>query len=100
MLKLSVGKDHQVIKQFSSRVLQYGQIEKYVKLELCRIIILKMDKLRIIASSQNPDIIGIVESWVDSSILDFELAILNYTLIRLDRSRHGGGILRITYLIL
>ena len=41
----------------------------------------------------NPDIICIVESWLDKSILDCELTILNYNLLRLDRNRHGGGIL-------
>ena len=56
-----------------------------------RSIIPKLDELRVIASLQNPDIIAIVESWVDSSILTSELIISNYTLIRLDRSRHGGG---------
>ena len=34
-----------------------------------------------------------MESWVDSSILDSEFTMLNYTLVRLDRARHGGGIL-------
>ena len=59
----------------------------------CRSIIPKLDELRVIASLQNPDIICIVESWLDSSILDTELIISNYTLTRLDQTRHGGGIL-------
>ena len=47
----------------------------------------------ILASLQNPDIIRIVVSWMDCSIIDTELNIFNYTLTRLDRSRHGDGIL-------
>ena len=42
---------------------------------------------------KNPDIICIVESWLDPSILDNEISIVNYSLVRLDRSRHGGGVL-------
>ncbi len=41
----------------------------------------------------SPDIICIVESWLDNTILDCELTILNYKLLRLDRNRHGGGII-------
>ena len=41
----------------------------------------------------NPDIICIVESLLDNSILDYELTISDYNLLRLDRNRHGGGII-------
>ena len=39
-----------------------------------------------------PDVICIVETWLDKSIADCEIAIPNYTSTRLDRDRHGGGI--------
>ena len=44
-------------------------------------------------SLHNFDVIRINESWLDDSILDCELTIANYNLVRLDRNRHGGGIL-------
>ena len=58
-----------------------------------RSIIPKLDELRILVPIHNPDVICIVESWLDNSILDSELTISNYNLLRLDRNRHGGGIL-------
>ena len=43
----------------------------------------------------NPDIIGVTESWVSSSIRDAELALQGYDLFRQDRpvAREGGGVL-------
>ena len=35
----------------------------------------------------------IVESWLSQDIADSELFIPNYSIIRLDRNRHGGGVL-------
>ena len=35
----------------------------------------------------------IVESWLCSDISDNEISLPNYSIIRLDRNRHGGGIL-------
>ena len=32
------------------------------------------------------------ETWLDNSILDHELFVEKYSLIRRDRNRHGGGI--------
>ena len=34
-----------------------------------------------------------MESWLDDTILDTEIYIQGYSLCRLDRARHGGGIL-------
>ena len=39
-----------------------------------------------------PDIICIVETWLDNDVSDNELFLSNYRLFRLDRNRHGGGI--------
>ena len=58
-----------------------------------RSIIPKLDELRILAPLHNPDIICIVESWLDETILDCELTILNYNFVHLDRNRHGDGVL-------
>ena len=58
-----------------------------------RSLIPKIDELRAIAEAKHPDIICIVESWLSNEIQDNELVISNYQLARLDRNRHGGGIL-------
>ena len=41
----------------------------------------------------NTDCICIVETWLNGDILDNELCIEGYDIIRLDRNRHGGGVL-------
>ena len=40
-----------------------------------------------------PDIVCIVESWLCSDICDSEISLVDYSIVRLDRSRHGGGII-------
>ena len=52
----------------------------------------KLDEIRFIAKQLNASIIGISESTPDSSILNSELDIDEYDLIRLDRSKRGGGV--------
>ena len=44
-------------------------------------------------SLYSPHVICIVESWLDIDILDSEICIQGYYLCRLDRTRHGGGVL-------
>ena len=58
-----------------------------------RSLLPKIDYLRIICSLYSPDIVCIVETWLDDSILDSEISIQGYSLCRLDRNRHGGGVL-------
>ena len=53
----------------------------------------KIDNLRIFCSIYHPDIICIVESWLSTEISDSEISIQGYSVIRLDRNRHGGGVL-------
>ena len=52
----------------------------------------KLDEIRFIAKQSNASAIGISESKPDSSILSSELDTDEYDLIRLDRSRRGGGV--------
>ena len=52
----------------------------------------KIDEVRNFIKKANPAIIGFSESKLDNTILDSEIAIEGYVLIRLDRNRHGGGI--------
>ena len=42
----------------------------------------KIDELRIMAQDYNPDIIGIVETWLTDNIYDSEIIIENYNMIR------------------
>ena len=57
-----------------------------------RSLLPKMDELRLVCLSEQPDIVCIVETWLGENILDSEISIANYSVVRLDRNRHGGGI--------
>lgn len=41
----------------------------------------------------DPHGVCITETWLDDDISDSELFIPGYVMVRLDRSRHGGGII-------
>ena len=58
-----------------------------------RSLLPKIDELRIICSLSKPDIVCIVESWLDDVIDDCEISIQGYSVFHLDCSRHGGGLL-------
>ena len=58
-----------------------------------RSILPKLDDLRLMCISEKPDVVCIVETWLCSDITNNEIAIPEYTVHRLDRDRHGGGIL-------
>ena len=49
----------------------------------------KIDELTATSHLYTPDI---VETWLDKGIANCEVDIPNFTLTRLDRNRHGGGI--------
>ena len=52
----------------------------------------KLDHLKTECAAIKPDIVCISETWLDSDIVDNELLIDDYKIIRLDRNRHEGGI--------
>ena len=52
----------------------------------------KIDELQLICATCKPDIVCVVETWLDSEVVDVEIAIPNFSITRLDRSRHGGRI--------
>ena len=54
----------------------------------------KIDELREIARKTRATVIGITESKLDGSVLDGEINIDGYELVRSDRNRHGGGVAR------
>ena len=52
----------------------------------------KIEELRIIAKLTSAAIIGISESKLDESVLEPEIQIDDYKILRCDRNRHGGGV--------
>ena len=57
-----------------------------------RSLLPKMDELRAVNEASKPDIVCIVETWLDGDITDGELLLPNFQLFRRDRNRHGGGV--------
>ena len=57
-----------------------------------RSLIPKFDKLCLICASVCPTFVCVVESWLSSEIDDSEINIQGYNIVRLDRTRHGGGL--------
>jgi len=57
-----------------------------------RSLIPKIDLLRAWVALHKPNIITLSETWLNSSISDTEINLLNYTLYRSDRSSRGGGV--------
>jgi len=51
-----------------------------------------MDELRTIVESQRPSVICVVETWLSEEVSDQEISLSDYQVTRLDRNRHGGGI--------
>ena len=52
----------------------------------------KLDELRAVCKATKPDIICIVETWLDDSISDNDISLSDYQVFRRDRNRHDGGI--------
>ena len=52
----------------------------------------KIEELRQIAKNTNSTVIGFSETKLDKTIFDSEVSIPNYSLIRKDRNRKGGGV--------
>ena len=52
----------------------------------------KIDEIRAIAKKSMPTIIGITESKIDISVLDEEIKIEGYEILRADRNSFGGGV--------
>ena len=58
-----------------------------------RSLIPKFDELCLLVEIHQPDIVCIVETWLDHNISDNEIHIPGFQLYRLDRNCHGGGVL-------
>ena len=57
-----------------------------------RSILPKLSELKLIAMNTNAAVICLSETWLDSSVSDAEIHIDNYSVVRRDRDRHGGGV--------
>ena len=53
---------------------------------------LKIDKLRLLAPKTNAAVIGISETKLADTVLEGEVSIDGYDIIRSDRNGHGGGV--------
>ena len=58
----------------------------------CRSILPKLDKLAALCSANNPDIVCLVETWLCDDVSNREVCIPNYSIVRCDRNRRGGGV--------
>ena len=52
----------------------------------------KIDEIRLLALNSKPHLISLSETKLDSTILDEEIDVYGYSMIRSDRSRNGGGV--------
>lgn len=57
-----------------------------------RSLVPKMDELKLPCATYEPTAVCIVETWLSDDIPDAEISLFNYSVIRLDRYRRGGGI--------
>ena len=57
-----------------------------------RSLLPKIDELRALCSAYHPSVVCLTETWLCPDVQDNELLIPNYTIVWLDRNRHGGGI--------
>ena len=58
-----------------------------------RSLLPKIDHLRVVCTVHSPDLICVVETWLNEDILNSELHLPGYEIVRLDRNRHGRGVL-------
>ena len=57
-----------------------------------RSIVPKIGKLVCLCLANKPSIVCLTETWLCSDILDSELHIPNYAIVRRDKNRHRGGV--------
>ena len=55
-------------------------------------VLSKIDDLRVVAKKSKAAVIGVTESKLDATVLDGEVNIDGYEVIRSDRNRHRGGV--------
>ena len=55
-------------------------------------VLSQIEELRVVARKSKVAVIGVTESKLDATLLDGEVNIDGYEVIRSDRNRHGGGV--------
>ena len=58
-----------------------------------RSILPKLDQVHHLLYENEIHILGVGETWLDETVLNAELNIDGYSMIRMDRNRHGGGVM-------
>ena len=58
-----------------------------------RSILPKIDYLAANCLALSPEVVCVTETWLNGNITNSELKLLGYTIVRLDRDRHGGGVM-------
>ena len=58
-----------------------------------RSLLPKFDELLALCDENHPGVVCVVETWLGEEITDSEISLPDYQLYRLDRNRHGGGVL-------
>ena len=58
-----------------------------------RSLLPNFDELCALHENNRPGVVCIVETWLSEEITDSEISLPDYQLYRLDRNRHGGGVL-------
>ena len=67
-------------------------IFEFCTLTVDRSLLPKINELRALCSAYHPSVVCLNETWLCPDVEDNELLIPNYTIVRLDRNRHGGGV--------
>ena len=57
-----------------------------------RSLLRNLSEIELLLSQNNVHILSLNETWLDDSVLDQEVYIAGYQIIRKDRNRHGGGV--------
>jgi len=55
-------------------------------------LLLQMESLQLLAQAEDLDVICIVESWLNTEILDAEISVCGFQCYRHDRNWHSGGV--------
>ena len=64
----------------------------FVALLNTRSLLTSMDELTLLVTNFHIDVITISETWLDKSILDSEMSLPNYSLLRRNRNRQGVAV--------
>ena len=87
-ISLNLGPVHQDTTQCSSEWIVFrSRYLHFIHLNVISLIP-KIEEIRYIAVSNNVAVIGICESKLDASVLEQEITLDNYKILRCDRNRH------------